>query len=431
MISHVLQAIANALRAPLEPILHASTLRLQSLGLFVFLGQLVFGWIWLYVFPQPYENMNLRFVAACLGLFLIWDRISERPDSEATEWVFALIMWIELPVLFMVLYFMNTTSIVWFGSVLVMLLVYYQLTDWRLATLGIVGAAFISYGIASFNFASKPIIFDLISARGAMLLFALTSALELSISSANLRRKRLENSLTTMGIIAHELRTPLATLSLLGDGLRVAAGNKNVAIDHCQIDSIVTRIYALSRAMNRQIDMQIANSSLLHLSPSKEELSAGMVVHSAMTQFPFKTQHEKEIIQVSVVSDFEFLGSQHLFEQVILNLVKNAYHALAVTQKSLEHADIRIDVTAAKAKGFIKVFDRGIGFDSASGTKIFEPFFSTQSDTGHGLGLAFCRAVVHAAGGKISASSDSETGTCFTIVLPIYQPKKSWTGFQL
>jgi two-component system, CAI-1 autoinducer sensor kinase/phosphatase CqsS len=120
-----------------------------------------------------------------------------------------------------------------------------------------------------------------------------------------------------------------------------------------------------------------------------------------------------------------------LFEQVILNLVKNAYHAVALTQKSLENADVRIEVSRTSKQGLIKVIDRGVGVDRATGGKIFEPFFSTQSDTGHGLGLAFCKAVVDAAGGKISVSAASETGTCFTIALPVYKPKRTWTGFQL
>jgi two-component system, CAI-1 autoinducer sensor kinase/phosphatase CqsS len=427
----MLQAVTKAFQAPLEPILHASPLRLKSLGIFVFLGQPFFGWMWLHVFPQPYENMYLRIIAACLGLLLVWGHFSNHPNSTGTEWVFALVMWLELPVLFMTLYFMNTTSIAWFGSVLVMLVVYYQLTDWRLATLGIVAAALISYATASVFFAPVSVSIEILSAQGAVLLFAWSSALELAISSANLRRKRLENSLDTMGIIAHELRTPLATLSLLGDALRGAAGNKTAPIDHHLVDSIVTRIYALSRAMNRQIDMQIANSSQLHLPSTSEEVSAGTMVQSAMTQYPFKFLYEKDVLEISLLSEFSFLGSHHLFEQVILNLVKNAYHALAVTQKPPGNGDVRIEVSSNARRGFIKVFDRGGGIDPAIGNKIFEPFFSTQSDTGHGLGLAFCKAVVHAAGGKISVSTTGEMGTCFTMALPICKPKRHWTGVQL
>lgn len=426
---HMLKNIVDAFRAPLEPILHASKMRLQSLGVFIFLGQPFFGWMWLHVFPQSYENIYLRIVAGNLGLVLLLKYLSNRPNSRQTEWIFSFIMWIELPLLFMGLYFMNSTSPAWFGSILVMLIVYYQITDWRVATLGLISAALISYAFVSFFFASVSVSVDLLSAQGVVLLFAFTAALELAISSANQRRKRLENSLATMGIIGHELRTPLATLSLLVDALRGAASKKTSHIDHNQVQAIASRMSAVSRAMNRQIDMQIANSSLLHLSSAQEEVSAEAMVRSAMTQYPFKNRSEQEVADVFVLLDFDFLGSQHLFEQVILNLVKNAYRAVALTQRPLTYADVHIEVASAGRKGFIRVFDRGIGIDAAMRNKIWEPFFSTQSETGHGLGLAFCKAVVQAAGGKISIRSTSETGTCFTIELPTHKPKQSWTGF--
>jgi two-component system, CAI-1 autoinducer sensor kinase/phosphatase CqsS len=424
-------AIVNIFRAPMEPILHASRLRLQSLGVFVFLGQPFFGWMWLHVFPQTYENMYLRMMVGSLGLILLLKHLSDRPDSKQTEWIFSLIMWVELPLLFTALYFMNSTSPAWFGSILIMVVIYYQITDWRMATLGLISAVLMSYAFVSFFFASIAITFDVLSAQGVVLFFAWASALELAISSANQRRKRLENSLTTMGIIGHELRTPLATLSLLVDALRGAASKKTLHIDHTQIEEIVARMCALSRTMNRQIDMQIANSSLLRLSVGKEEISADSMVRSAMTQYPFKTRREQEVVDVFVLSDFDFLGSQHLFEQVILNLVKNAYRAVALTQRPFRYADVHIEVTGVGKKGFIKVFDRGVGIDRAMRNKIWDPFFSTQSDTGHGLGLAFCKAVVRSAGGKISVSSTSGTGTCFTIELPTHKPKRSWTGFHI
>jgi two-component system, CAI-1 autoinducer sensor kinase/phosphatase CqsS len=421
--------LASTFRAPLEPILHASPMRLKAIGVFTILGHLFFGWMWLYVFPQPYENILLRAVLASLGLLLIWGHFSNRPESNATEWLFAILIWIELPATFMHLYFLNSTSFAWFGSILLMVGIYYQLTDWRLATLGLIAAIFMAYAIDLLFFVGNLKLMSPLSVRSVLAFFAWSTAIGLAVSAANLRWQRLENSLTTMGIIAHELRTPLATLSLLGDALRVAAGDKTTPINHHQIDNVVNRIYALSRSMNRQIDMQIANSSLLHLSPAKEEVSAGTTVHSAMTQYPFRNQREKEIFEISVSSDFVFIGCHHLFEQVILNLVKNAFHAVALTQKPLENADVRIEVTRTGRQGFIKVFDRGIGIDRAAGIKIFEPFFSTQSDTGHGLGLAFCKAVVDAAGGKISLNSAIGTGTCFTIALPVYEPKRNWTSF--
>jgi two-component system CAI-1 autoinducer sensor kinase/phosphatase CqsS len=51
--------------------------------------------------------------------------------------------------------------------------------------------------------------------------------------------------------------------------------------------------------------------------------------------------------------------------------------------------------------------------------RIFQPFFSTDRGTGHGLGLAFCQRVVTAAHGSIRVKSAPLQGAVFTIELPV------------
>ena len=63
--------------------------------------------------------------------------------------------------------------------------------------------------------------------------------------------------------------------------------------------------------------------------------------------------------------------------------------------------------------------DVGVGIDTHLLRRVFEPFFSTQLSTGHGLGLAFCRSVVVASGGHISVTSTPGLGTTFSISLPV------------
>jgi two-component system, CAI-1 autoinducer sensor kinase/phosphatase CqsS len=415
-------AIATALRAPLEPILHASPLRLKALGVFTLVGQLLFGWLWLVVFPQPYENLLLRAVIASLSVLLVWNHFAERPDALDTEWVFVCVMWAQLPFLFMLLYFLNGASTAWFGSVVAMVVVYYQLTDWRLATLGLIAAIFAAFALDSLFFTPGQVSLSATSAQAAVIFFAWASALVLSISAANLRRIRMENSLTTMGIIAHELRTPLATLSLLGDALRNAAGDYPEGADSQRLMGISTRMYALSRSMNEQIDMQIANAGMMRHTQPTELVSADAAVRAAVLRYPFKHPAEKASLEVAIVSDFQFAGTGRLFEQVILNLLKNAFMAMALSQKPPNPPDVRIEVTCTDKLGCIKIYDRGIGIDAKLAAKIFEPFFSTQANAGHGLGLAFCKAVITVSGGKIQAASELGVGTCFTVWLPVASP---------
>ena len=60
----------------------------------------------------------------------------------------------------------------------------------------------------------------------------------------------------------------------------------------------------------------------------------------------------------------------------------------------------------AGSRGRIVFTDHGVGMDPNLQARIFEPFFSTDRGTGHGLGLAFCQRVIHGAGGTIRVKSE-------------------------
>jgi two-component system, CAI-1 autoinducer sensor kinase/phosphatase CqsS len=376
--------------------------------------------MWTSVLPQPYENMTLRLTVASLGVILLLRPVSDTPDAKATEWIFGIIVWLELPVFFLWLYLQNYGAPVWFGSVVAMILVYYQTTDWRIATIGLISAVAVVVLAAVANSGYAMLASAISVEQCFVFLFALYMAMVFALSSANMRRKRLDNALTTMGVVAHELRTPLAALSLLGDALRGRIVSTGDTGRNKALEDIAGRIFALTRTMNQQIDMQISNASILRLSPRKEVVSATYVVQSALSQYPFQNQRERELIRLDLKRDFDFEGSQRLFEQVLLNLMKNAFRAMAAHQHPVEKLGVCIEVSQrSNSVGTIQISDSGIGIDARLLRRIFEPFFSTQSDTGQGLGLAFCRAVISAAGGEISVSSTPGVGTTFTIVLPL------------
>ena len=80
---------------------------------------------------------------------------------------------------------------------------------------------------------------------------------------------------------------------------------------------------------------------------------------------------------------------------------------------------LRIEVGRNPTLGRIAVVDEGMGILPAMLPRIFNPFFSNNRDTGHGLGLAFCQRVVQSAGGKIQVKSDFAAGATFAITLPL------------
>jgi signal transduction histidine kinase len=107
--------------------------------------------------------------------------------------------------------------------------------------------------------------------------------------------------------------------------------------------------------------------------------------------------------------------------QVFLNLIVNAAHAIKDSGKDAESGEIAIRVAAEDDQAVIRVRDNGCGVPKENLSKIYDPFFTTKEvGRGTGQGLAISHSiVVDKHGGDISVSSEVGVGTEFTIRLPI------------
>ncbi|MES2188853.1 MAG: HAMP domain-containing sensor histidine kinase [Pseudomonadota bacterium] len=406
--------------APLEPILHPSPRRLWWLGLSFFSGNALFAWIWGSLLPQSYESLPLRITASLLGYSLMTRRVRQDPGSPLTQQVFGIVFWLELPVLFTWMYLCNSGSTVWLATLAAMVLIYYHVTDWRLATVGTITGgllAFFLFLVVGPRVAPIPEADRAVHA--VVLAFAWSIALVLSLSSANLRRTQLANTLTTIGIMAHELRTPLSTAALLGDALNMEVQRQPENPRAPHLAKLALRLHTLVRNMNHQIDTQIANAKLLQLPHYTEMISAAELARSVVAAYPYPSTRQKECVRVSVASDFIFRSSAQQFSQVLDNMIKNALHSLMAADSKYLPGSLRIEVSRSGDRGRISVFDHGMGIAPAMLPHIFKPFFSSNRGTGHGLGLAFCQQVVHSAGGTIQVKSEYAVGAVFTLELPI------------
>lgn len=415
------RAVAGLLDLPLEPLLHASPWRLRLIGLFNLVGQPLFGWIWMVWLPQPWESPWLRVAVALLGLPLLSRPRSRHPLGDGTQRWFALICWLQLPLFFSWMYLCNGGNAVWLSSLAAMILIYHQLTDWRLATLGTAAGG----GLAWVLFlwlapaGAAPMDATQVQVNALVIAFAWGTALALGFSAANLRREQISHTLATMGIMAHELRTPLATMALVGDALRGEAAQAEATAAQERLERLAGRLHSLVRHMNHQIDMQIANARLLRLRAHADTVSAADVVRDVVHNYPYRSTRERECLSLEIRQDFQFVSSFTLFTQVIANLLKNAFHALAATGETPRPGDLRIEIDVRGPLGLIVVRDAGVGIEPRLQARIFEPFFSTSQDTGHGLGLAFCQRVLDSVQGRIRVASKPGQGATFTLEIPI------------
>lgn len=406
--------------APVEPILHASPRRLWWLGLAIFAGNALFAWIWSVWLPQPYENLTLRIMASALGFTLMTRAVNHDPGSRLAQRVFGIVFWLELPVFFSWMYLCNSGSAVWLATVAAMVLIYYLVTDWRLATIGTITGALLAWLLFRLSDAGFPEVPENQRAvHIVVFMFAWLSALILNLSSANLRREQLASTLTTMGIMAHELRTPLSTAALLGDAIILEAKRQSEKARSDQLEKLALRLHTLVRNMNHQIDTQIANAKLLQLPRYSEIVDAEKLVQEVVHLYPFTTTRQRECVQVIIHGNFSFRSSRTQFSQVLDNLIKNALYSLASADSRYAPGALRIEVGIQEEQGRIAVKDDGMGIKSSLLPLIFKPFFSSNRGIGHGLGLAFCQRVVQSAGGRISVKSEYAIGATFTINLPV------------
>ncbi len=403
-----------------EPILHPSQWRIRALGFSTMVGHPVFWLMWAIWLPQPYESLFGRILMAVCGLILlVLPGVGTSPPSRSAAITFSLIFWITLPLFFFWMYFCNSGNAVWLASVGAMLLIYYHLTDWRLATLGSASgllAAWLLFEAAGPS--APPIGFEQAATNTVVLAFCWFMGLVLGLSSSNLRREQLNYTLGTMGIMAHELRTPLATMQLIAEAVRTEAPQVGGESGE-RLQQLGLRLANLVRNMNHQIDMQITNARLMRLGGHVERVSAADLVRSAIAEYPFRSTREKQAVLVRVHADFHFMGSRDLFAQVVDNLVKNALRSLAAASSAPQPGDLLVEVGSQGQRGRIAFRDNGVGMDADLRKRIFQPFFSTDRGTGHGLGLAFCQRVIEAAHGSIRVKSAPHQGAVFTIDLPV------------
>lgn len=406
----------------LVPILHPSPWRLRWLGIFTLVGHPLFWWIWGHWLAQPYENPALRAVMGTLGLLLISESITSDPSSKLSARIFTFVFWIQLPLFFSWMYLCNSGNTVWLASFCAMVLIYYHVTDWRVATLGMISGGVLGtllfYG---FGPVVAPMSAQQFAINAVVIGFCWSSAMLLGLSSANLRREHLQHTLTTIGVMAHELRTPLATMSLIGDAVRNEIQPLKDALDGQRLEQLVVRLQMLVRNMNQQIDTQIANARLQRLPTHKEPVPAAELMRNVVRDYPYRNARERESVTLVLRKDFSFESSSRLFSQVINNLLKNAFHSLAANSAAPKPGDLRIEVGVLNGSGRIIIADQGTGIAPELQARIFEPFFSTDRGTGHGLGLAFCRQVVQSSRGSIRVKSEPGNGAVFTIELPIFR----------
>ena len=116
--------------------------------------------------------------------------------------------------------------------------------------------------------------------------------------------------------------------------------------------------------------------------------------------------------------DRPVMGDRVQLQQVLLNLIMNSVEALlGVTERTRE---LTVSSTLAEPGSvLVAVEDTGTGLDPAVAERVLEPFFTTKAD-GLGMGLAICRSIVEAHGGRLWVSPRAPHGSDVRFTVPLW-----------
>jgi C4-dicarboxylate-specific signal transduction histidine kinase len=118
-----------------------------------------------------------------------------------------------------------------------------------------------------------------------------------------------------------------------------------------------------------------------------------------------------------------FRGDRVQIQQVVVNLIVNAIQAMSGDGDSKR--ELQISTETDDAEGVrVGVRDTGPGLAPESLPRLFEPFYTTKAE-GMGMGLAICRSIVEAHGGRLWATACEPHGTLFQFTIPTEQDATS------
>jgi PAS domain S-box-containing protein len=242
--------------------------------------------------------------------------------------------------------------------------------------------------------------------------------------------------------VAHEINTPMQyvsdNVSFLSQSVEdLASVISAYRVDRARGDEVATEVEAdyllteLPKAMQRARDgvnrvTNIVRAMKEFSHPNTEARSSADINKALETTLEVARSEYKHIAAVEMNLQPLPLVPCNIGElnQVFLNLLVNAAHAIEASGKNVSNGRIRIITQHSGAELIITFEDNGCGIKPENLDKIFDPFFTTKEvGKGTGQGLAISRSiVVDRHGGALDVHSVVGTGTRFTIRLPVTPP---------
>ncbi|NQT63248.1 MAG: tetratricopeptide repeat protein [Candidatus Marinimicrobia bacterium] len=229
--------------------------------------------------------------------------------------------------------------------------------------------------------------------------------------------------LSSIGVMAagitHEINQPLNAISVSANS--VLYWNKNNPKILPQL--FVEELEQIARGVDRIDEIVRHMRSFWTPSESKktEMVSLNEAIQNALSLLDRQLFAHGIILSLDLHENDVMIKLNRIdFEQILINLVVNAMHALDDSKN--HRKEIKIVTRLNKEIFELEVQDNGIGLPQVEIEKLFDPLFTTRKpEKGTGLGLAIAQQASARMGGRIAASNSDthESGATFTLFIPL------------
>ncbi len=217
--------------------------------------------------------------------------------------------------------------------------------------------------------------------------------------------------------MTHELKTPIATISLALDGI----SNPQIKNDEEKFRNYCNILKEENKKLNNHVEhvlqMSLLEQGLIPL--NKNPIDIVQVIKSSINTYQLQIQNKKILLNFDFGNEKFILNADEFYlGNAFNNLIDNA------VKYSGDFGKIEISLKKIGDEIFISFKDNGIGVEKSLQKKVFEKFFRVQSGNihntkGFGLGLSYVKSIVEAHGGAIELKSEINKGSEFIIQLKI------------
>ncbi len=204
--------------------------------------------------------------------------------------------------------------------------------------------------------------------------------------------------------VAHELNNPLTTVLGYIDLLMEEMSNEDLRADLETMKQECLRAKEIIRQLLEFARKRPLKRIQLNIKETLINVIELVSIHTRDSNIEIRTELVDDDILIS--------GDVNQIKQVFINIINNAIHAM-------EHEGI-LEIRASFTQEHVRVAfkDNGPGIKEGDILRVFEPFFSTKSEKGTGIGLSVSYKIIKEHNGSIEVESTPGEGATFTVVLP-------------